>query len=262
MAFVSSVLTDNKVCTLLSDSNVSSIKEMTTSVDESYIYSILEFNEKLHRIEIEDKIDYYRALVESINGDKSKLEGIYESMLVNAIKRLGEIVTAIIEWIKNKLQDIFEINRMSQTEFNMKKKTSKGFVRNIDIEKEYTFTCFNYPRFDNLDSKICDDALKDIFSNIDEICNGRDLPEASDTTLKLAYSKLSKSIEDSVKSDAISVIRREYLGPREDKESFVKFINNNIIFRYREKMHYYTWKDKFIDPISDIGRDAINSKMR
>lgn len=262
MAFVSSILTDRENISTLSSNNISSIKEMTLGSDDSYIYSVLEFNEKLHCIDIEDKISYYRALVESINGNKSELEAIYESMIVDAIKRIIKVITTIIDWIKDKLTSIFEINTISQREFNMRKKSSKSFTKNVNLEKEYTFTCFNYPMFNRIDSRICDNALKEIFENIEDICNGKDLPEASETTLKLAYSKLAKSIEDDVRSSATSEIRTNYTGPREDREGFVKFISNNIIFRDRKHMPYYRWKDMYIDTVVDISKTAIDDKMR
>ena len=262
MAFVSSVLSDDRISTLSSDNTISSIKEMTIGNDESYLYSVLEFNESMHKLEIEDKLAYYRALVESINGDPAKLEHIYESYVVDGIKRIVEFIERIIEWIKQKLGSIFEINAISQSEFNMKKRISKGFVKDIDMEKEYTFTCFNYPMLSKIDSRMCDEALSDIFEHINEICNGKDLPEVSDTTLKSAYSKLAKTIEDSCRADAMSEVKRDYTGSREDKEDFVKFIKANIVFKYRKRMPYYSWKDNFIDTITDISKTAINDKMK
>ena len=262
MAFVSSVLSDGRVSTLSSDNTVSSIKEMTIGNDDSYLYSVLEFNESMHTLEIEDKIAYYRALVESINGDPSKLDQIYESYVVDGIKRIVKFIERIINWIKEKISTIFEINTVSQSEFNMKKRISKGFVKDVDMEKEYTFTCFNYPMFTKIDSRMCDEALGDIFNHIDEICGGKDLPEVSDTSLKNAYSKLAKTIEDSCRSDAMSEVKRDYTGARENKEDFVKFIKANIVFTYRKRMPYYSWKDNFIDTITDISKTAIADKMK
>lgn len=262
MAFVSSVLSDGRVSTLSSDNTVSSIKEMTIGNDDSYLYSVLEFNESMHTLEIEDKIAYYRALVESINGDPSKLDQIYESYVVDGIKRIVKFIEKIINWIKEKVSTIFEINTISQSEFNMKKRISKGFVKDVDMEKEYTFTCFNYPMFTKIDSRMCDEALGDIFKHIDEICGGKDLPEVSDTSLKNAYSKLAKTIEDSCRSDAMSEVKRDYTGARENKEDFVKFIKANIVFTYRKRMPYYSWKDNFIDTITDISKTAIADKMK
>lgn len=262
MAFVSSVLMNDRVSTLSSDNTVSSIKEMTIGDNDSYLYSVLEFNEKMHTLEIEDKIAYYRALVESINGDPSKLEQIHESMVVDGIKRIVKFISTIIDWIAEKLKAIFEINAMSQGEFNMKKKISKGFVKDVNMEKEYTFTCFNYPMFSKLDSRMCDEALKEIFEHIDDICSGKDLPEVSDTTLKVAYSRLAKTIEDNCRSGAMSEVKRDYTGSREDKEGFAKFIRSNIVFTYRKRMPYYSWKDNFIDTITDISKTAIADKMK
>lgn len=262
MSFASSILMNDKVSTLSSDNTISSIKEMTIGDGESYLYSVLEFNEKMHNLEIEDKIAYYRALVESINGNPSKLEEIHESMVVDGIKRIVKFISTIIDWVREKLKSIFEINAISQGEFNMKKKISKGFVKDVDMEKEYTFTCYNYPLFNKLDSRMCDDALKEIFEHIDDICSGRDLPEVSDTTLKVAYSKLAKTIEDDCRSGAMSEVKRDYTGSREDKEGFAKFIRSNIVFTYRERMPYYSWKDRFIDTITDISKTAISDKMK
>lgn len=262
MAFVSSVLSDGRVSTLSSNNTISSIKEMTVRNDDSYLYSVLEFNEGMHNLEIEDKIAYYRALVESINGEPSKLEQIYESYVINSIKRIVKFIERIIEWIKEKLGAIFEINAISQSEFNMKKRISKGFVKDVNMEKEYTFTCFNYPMFTKIDSRMCDEALDDIFKHIDEICDGKDLPEVSDTSLKIAYAKLAKTIEDSCRADAMSEVKRDYTGSRENKEDFVKFIKANIVFTYRKRMPYYSWKDNFIDTITDVSKTAIADKMK
>ena len=99
MPFVSSVLSNDRVSTLSSDNTISSIKEMTIGNNDSYLYSVLEFNESMHKLEIEDKIAYYRALVESINGDPSKLEQIHESYIVSGIKRIVEFIERIIEWM-------------------------------------------------------------------------------------------------------------------------------------------------------------------
>lgn len=262
MAFASSVLSDDRVSTLSSDNTISSIKEMTIGNDESYLYSVLEFNESMHKLEIEDKLSYYRALVESINGDPSKLEKIYESYIIDGIKRIVKFIEKIINWVKEKISTIFEINAISQSEFNMKKRISKGFVKDVDMEKEYTFTCFNYPMFTKIDSRMCDEALDDIFKHIDEICGGKDLPEVSDTSLKNAYSKLAKTIEDSCRSDAMSEVKRDYTGSRESKEDFVKFIKANIVFTFRKRMPYYSWKDNYIDTITDISKTAIADKMK
>lgn len=262
MAFASSVLSGDKVSTLSSDNTISSIKEMTIGNDDYYLYSVLEFNEGMHTLEIEDKIAYYRALVESINGDPSKLEQIYESYIIDGVKRIVKFIEKIINWIKEKISTIFEINTISQSEFNMKKRISKGFVKDVDMEKEYTFTCFNYPMFTKIDSRMCDEALSDIFNHIDEICNGKDLPEVSDTSLKNAYSKLAKTIEESCRADAMSEVKRDYTGSRENKEDFVKFIKANIVFTYRKRMPYYSWKDNFIDTITDISKTAIADKMK
>lgn len=262
MAFASSVLSDDRMSTLSSDNTISSIKEMTIGNDDSYLYSVLEFNESMHKLEIEDKLAYYRALVESINGDPTKLESIYESYVIDGIKRIVKFIEKIIDWIRDKLGTIFEINTISQSEFNMKKRVTKGFIKDIDMNKEYTFTCFNYPMFNKLDSHMCEDALSDIFKNIKDICNGKDLPEVSDTSLKAAYARLAKTIEESCRSDAMSEVKRDYTGSRENKEEFTRFIKANIVFTYRKRMPYYSWKDNHIDIITDLSKTAINDKMK
>lgn len=261
MAFTSSVLANNRVSTLNSNNSISSIKEMTINENNSYLYSVLEFNEKMHTLEIKDRISYYRSLVESIN-NPSRIEQIHESLVIDGIKRIVELISHIIELAKEKISTIFTMNSMLQSEFNMKKNSSKGFIKNIDMEKEYTFTCFNYPMFSSLDSRICDEALREIFDNINDICSGRDLPEVSDTTLKISYSRLARGIEDECRRAAMSEVKRNYTGSCEDREEFTKFIRNNIAFSYRDRMPYYRWKDNFIDSITDVSKNTINDKMK
>lgn len=260
MGFTSSSLLSNNSINYFDENN---IYEANNSNNKSrpYIYNILEFNENMHKIEIQDEINYYRLLSECYStSDNSKLNSINEAYLEDFKNKIIEIIRTIVEWINDNIISIFDINNVTQLRFERARKISKNFREGIDsLDKEYTFTWYMYPSIYGFNN-ICDDVLSDILKNIDSICNGESLNNATDTTLKLAYTKLAAAISHCTKSDKAATIRSLYKGPIETFNQFKIFINSNILYKFKEKRSYTSWIDD-ANTIKSVDKNTLRKKI-
>lgn len=236
--------------------------DTTHKTSRSPIYDILEFNENMHKIEVEDELNYYRALAESCNtSDPSRVQMIEEGYLENFKDKITEIIKSIIEWINDNIISIFDVNNMAQLRFERVRKKSRNFMEYIDdINKEYTFTWYAYPSIYEFGNNLCDDALSDILKNIDSICNGTAVADATGTTLKLAYTKLAASISHCARSSKTSTVRSIYKGPIETLNQFKVFINANILYRFEEKGSYRSWVDDAAI-IKPVDKNTLRKKI-
>ena len=109
------------------------IESAKRSENDSYIYSLLEFNDSVHDIVTIDKISYYRALTEaSGNGLVVVDEGVVE-----VVKSLANIISKIITFLKDVSKKILNLNIFSKSRYNdLRKKNpkeSKNSFNTIDF---------------------------------------------------------------------------------------------------------------------------------
>lgn len=108
--FTSDVLKANNVSSLSEDTIVDMIIKPN---NESYLYNLLEFNADMHRIEIADKISYYRQLIGQDKGTLNE-EAITESRVIDMIKLITSTIERIISWIKNAINSLFGVSKRTK----------------------------------------------------------------------------------------------------------------------------------------------------
>ena len=112
MAFNSSVLSYNSDRHMTDMNNI--VENARKSNSDLFVYSLLEFNDSVHEIDIIDKISYYRALTEaSNNGLMAVNEGIVE--VVNA---LAKIIAKIINFLKDVSRKILNFSIFGKSRYN------------------------------------------------------------------------------------------------------------------------------------------------
>ena len=244
--FSSSTLMENTSGTSLSINNLSS------KSDDSYLYSLLEFNADLHEIDIDYKCSYYKALKElSETTDIRKIRTLEEGVLDNFSKKIVKVIQAIIDFIKKVVQYITNKDVKIRNEFR-KLEMRTHFITYREADSA-VFTIYNYPSIVDIDDQKCRASLNNIISEIDSICDGHDLPATSDAGLAMAYKALARIVKNGRG-------RREYNRPVDTAESFKEYVKTDIVYTEKKEMTYETWRNTFKDLIPSK-RNVISKKL-
>lgn len=291
--FTSDVLKANNVSSLSEDTIIDMIIKPN---NESYLYNLLEFNADMHRIEIADKISYYRQLIGQDKGILNE-EAITESRVIDMIKLITSTIERIISWIKNAINSLFGVSKRTKENFMKEKSnhhfdldfnekefeeyfntawqnniidTSSGSKSEIKDkmlaeakerfnnaeEKEFTFNILQYTDPSYISDSSYVDALGDISSDIDSIVTGNEISDVSSDMLADAYRVLA----DKIRRNSDQVVNN-YTDPVINDTTFRKFITSNIVYSYSKKMTYSEWKNSVANAIvpPDPNRTKRNS---
>lgn len=251
MAFDSNILSEN-----YSDNNKNNFRNDAYS---SYVYGIIELNDKMHEIETSNSIKNYRALKEDavnesngvILSDK-EIKALQEGIISDFKEKLNNAINAIIEFIKKFINMLTQKDLKVRLSYRRMVSRTKNFVNIKKNEKEYTFTIYNYPNLRDIDDNKCRASLNNIISSIDAICSGNFEPAVSDSSLEMAYRALARIVKTSG--------RREYNNPIEDKSSFSDFVKTDIVYTEHKQETYGEWRES-IKNIVPTEKSVISSKL-
>lgn len=217
----------------------------------SFLYGMLEFNDRMHEIETNAAITDYRMLKEdAINEANNTMlsiketEALQESVAENIKKRIMAAIQAIIDFIKNFISMLTQKDLKVRRRFKeMKRKTGK-FVNMEKNNNSYTFTVFHGPTVLDFDENKCRSALNNITAAIDRICRGEYDADVSDASLATAYRALGRVIRPKDSS-----VRHEFSGKYEDAKSFAEYVRTDIIYKERINMSYREWQASIAETI-------------
>lgn len=213
-----------------------SINEISTKTPESFIYTMLEFNDDIHSIETNERKDFYRALTEA------SLQQLTEADSKSISQRLSDMLHAIVEFIKKFINMITQKDIKIRNEFKHLAARSNGFINPAKDGETFMFTLHHYPKFEDIDDQKCRASLNNIISDINFICDGRDMPTTDGSSLATAYKALARICKS-------NTTRKMYTDPVNDNSSFAAYVRSDIIYTERKEMTYRDWHNTIKDII-------------
>lgn len=227
---------------------------------ESYLYGILEFNDKIHSLDIDSKIKEYRLLKEdSINESNNVMLTVKESEVLQEIagsnikEKIMKVLNAIIDFIKKFINMIMQRDLKVRRQYTVMRRKTKAFTLD-DINKEnnsYTFVLYHCPSLANVDPNRCRSSLVNITSMINKIAAGEDVPTPDDSSLSLAYKGLIQTMK-------YNESRKVYTDSVSDNRSFQEYVKANLIYITRENIQYKEWKNSIKDILPSESKDITN----
>ena len=234
--FKSSVLLESQ------DSNIS-IHNHDNDI-QTYSENVLELNDKLHEIDLQEKINYYRSLKEDSLNESTEL--VLRENIVSSIRdAITKAIDAIIAFIKRFVNTIRSIyNSKVRNDFQEFRRTNPNSYANMAerMNERRNYKFFYYPNLNEIDDNTCVRAVQYIVNDIDRICNGENKDyTVSEQTLNSAFAMLARL---ALKNRS----RKEFTGSCKTMESFKELVQSDIVYiEEREATyieHYNFHKDK------------------
>lgn len=281
MAFNANVLSLNN--TALSEDSLMSLMKKPNY--ESYLHCVLEFNEELHRIEVADKISYYRQLVGQSNGALNE-EAITESKVVDIVKLIVKAITAVIDFIKNVIDTITGKAKISRDNYNNAKKQSNFSLEYSNSEFIDYFSKawdINAVKTNESESRSAardryEEAARKNFEGAENkeftftIMQYTDPSRINDSAYEECINDIVKDIGSIINGEEISEVSDDILSnayrtlankirtsadtsvnnftdPVTNDVTFMKFIKSNIVYSYNKKMAYSDWRSNVVSKI-------------
>lgn len=268
------------------------IKNNTTPFNEeteSYLYTMLEFNDKLHEIDINDKLEYYRALKESCDNEDKGLAPVNE--VVGAVLAVGliAIITAMCVAIskiiqlftqsKNfckKVKDDVEgaykkakssFNKSSSTQNSSNSNTSTSYSSSGLSSSTTSPTLYTQQEFTMYKCLDRVQAFADAFNHATQnlvvatnlAVNGQSKNDDPSKPVAIAYKLLNKQCRN------LPGNRKDFNEDITDAASFKKYMTENFIYEYTKKVTAEEYILTFVN-IDDMGSGkaigALNSMKR
>ena len=242
---------------------------------ESYLYAMLEFNDKLHEIDINDKLAYYRALKESCDNEDKGLAPVNE--VVGTVLAVGliAIITAICVAIskiiqmftqsKNfakKIRDDVEgaYKKAKSNASSSSNSNSKSSNNGTSSSSSYVsfFTPQEFTMYKCLDNvQAFADAFNQSTQNLvvatNHAVNGQSKNDDPSKTVAFAYKILNKQCR------SLSGNRNDFNEDITDAASFKKYMTENFVYSYTKKVSAMDYIETFLS-INDMGSgDAIGA---
>lgn len=256
MAFNSSILSYDSNRHMTDVNNI--VENAKNSNNDSFIYSLLEFNDSVHDIVISDKISYYKALTESSNGLTTINEGIVE--VVNA---LAKVIAKIINFLKDISRKILNFSIFGKSRYNDlrkqdPKKSEKSWANNPDVKRQ--INVFHFPNVLDVNSQQFRACLNNIVNELERVCeNDTNISNnASDKSKEMAFKTLARLIGKYVKVDGAP---GEYkVSDVTDSRSFSNFVNSEICFITQEEMDYNEYHDYYMSLSGYMIKTSVYAK--
>lgn len=226
MAFNSSILSENA-------NNISSKTEFMHSNDTFYD-ALLEYNDRLHDLDIDDKLSYYHGLANatSLQESSKELALLNESYLKTAWEKLTKILETVIDFIKKALKS-FKNDKFYHTDtvtyknyLKQDPRLSKNSWINKNPDEERNVMIYHYPNLNDIkidvvpDLKLMQIALKAILT--DSI--GKKLDIRSEEDIYKSMAKILSKAANNKRSDAIDI------DDVKDTSTFSRYVNERIIY--------------------------------
>lgn len=256
MAFNSSILSYDSNRHMTDVNNI--VENAKNSNNDSFIYSLLEFNDSVHDIVISDKISYYKALTESSNGLTTINEGIVE--VVNA---LAKVIAKIINFLKDISRKILNFSIFGKSRYNDlrkqdPKKSEKSWANNPDVKRQ--INVFHFPNVLDVNSQQFRACLNNIVNELERVCENdtNTSNNASDKSKEMAFKTLARLIGKYVKVDGAP---GEYkVSDVTDSRSFSNFVNSEICFITQEEMDYNEYHDYYMSLSGYMIKTSVYTK--
>ena len=213
---------------LLKEQTVKAVDKLVLedSVNEqkkSFLYNLLEFNDTMHKIDVEEKINYYRALAEYSVGSSNELvlqeniAGSIRDFLTKAIQAIRDLLSKFLKFIKGKTgNEVFEQLKSLKSEFDsIKKDVRPGST----LDKTKELKVFIRPDITSIAGKI-NGSITNLSILLDNVFNNnRNTPSKEDVQqeVKSAYNAIKKIGR---------VANKVYDGNVTNSEEFRKYISN------------------------------------
>lgn len=245
--------------------NVDNINTLTSN-EYSFVYEFLKMNDELHDIEVESTCNYYSNLSNVIN--ESSMQLLQEGMLGIIKNKILKIISSIIEFVKN-FTSSFGKNQSSK-KFEESKSKSSGFDMNFKMEDfnsqwkqyasknsnitdsdreaqlnkarenankvgntEFMFVVFKYPAPNEVNGEAPKSAIATLMKQIEDICSGKEVTDADDALLRVAYKELAFKTKGT---------RADYKGSPNSDKTYKEYVKTNVIYHNKQKMSYNEWK--------------------
>ena len=245
---------------LLKEQSLESANKLAleNSVEErknSFIYSMLEHNDIMHKLDIEEKINYYRTLVEASTGkctDIALREGIIDSVhgfLTKVIQAIINLFNKFIGFIRGTANEAAykEFESLSK-EFDSVK---YGADKNSPLEKNIDVIAHVYPKVSEVPERYFAASLNNLLDLLDRLINGNDVSkEAIASAKEMAYKTIAKA--------AISK-RSKFTNPVVDRNSFLDHVKENCCYKENRYMKLADFLSEF-RPYGECSKE-ITSKL-
>lgn len=242
---------------------------------ESFLYTMLEFNDTLHEIDIQDKINYYRDLKESCDREDNGLEPVNEIVGTIAVVAITAIIAAICAAIGKVISLFTQSKKVAEDmkskvdqAFNEAKKRASTYTEKIKGKEEEAFTLYTKKEFtmykcldhiqefgDAFNRSVQNLAANTRMAVIGGIDENKDPKGAVD----MAYRTLNKLIP------RMSGNRKDYTEDIVDASSFRKYMTENFVYEYTETITAAEYLNRF-ESIKEIGSgnaiDTLKSMKR
>lgn len=239
----------------LETANKFALENSVAEQNNSFIYDLLEHNDIIHKLDTEEKINYYRALAEASTGKSTDLvlsEGIVDSVhgfLTKVIQAIIDLFNKFIGFIRGRANDAAykEFITLSK-EFDSVK---HGADKDSPLEKNKDVITYVYPRVSEVPERYFSASLNNLFDLLDSLIDGKDISKESiDSAREMAYKTISKAI-----------IRKKnsYNNPVVDRNSFLDCIKADCCYKENRYMKLADFLNNF-RPEGDCSKE-ITSKL-
>ena len=225
----------------LENANKLALENSVEKRENSFIYTMLEHNDIMHKLDTEEKINYYRALAEYSTGKCTDLvlsEGIIDSVhgfLTKVIQAIINLFNKFIGFIRG------TTNEAAYKEFETLSKEFDSIKYNADkdspLEKNADVVAHVYPRVSEVPERYFSASLNNLLDLLDGLINGNDISKESiDSAKEMAYKTISKAIISK---------RNKYTNPVIDRTSFLDCIKENCCYKENRYMKLAEFLNEF-----------------
>lgn len=259
MIFGSSILQSKHA----DNENIYSIAELArTSDDNLYIYSLLEFNDSVHDIDVFNKITYYRFLLEHSDDDM-----LTENVIGDAVKFISSILEKLIGFLSSIGRKIMGIKSFGKLKYKNYSKQQASRVNNSSElwrnNEEHEINIYCYPDISKIDSVKVKACLTGLLDELKAVCNNTAGNTGSQNSVNESeyYTKLAELVSSnlvyrntSLKNNDNSD-RRFNVSNIKSASDFTKFVNTTICYTYQMNLTRKKWfahYQSLSDPNSEI----------
>ncbi len=214
------------------------LEDSVNEQKESFLYDLLEFNDTMHKIDVEEKINYYRVLAEYSVGNSNEIvlqEDVIKSIrdfLTKAIRAIRDLFNRFIKFIKGKTgHEVLSQIKPLKAEFDSIKKDVRP---GSSLDKTKELKVFVRPNITSIAGRI-NGSIRNLATLLDNVFENR-TPTQDDIRqqVKLVYAVLKKTGR---------VDGKEYSGDVTNSEEFRKYINEYSLFIEKKSMRVVDYLD-------------------
>lgn len=225
----------------LETANKLALENTVANQDSSFIYTMLEHNDIMHKLDTEEKINYYRALAEASTGkctDIALREGIVDSVhgfLTKVIQAIIDLFNKFIGFIRGRANDA------AYKEFEKLSKEFDSIRHNADpnspLEKNADVIAHVYPKVSEVPERYFSASLNNLLDLLDRLISGNDVSkEAIASAKEMAYKTMAKAIVRKRNTYTTSIV---------DRNTFIDCIKADSCYKENRYMKLSEFLDDF-----------------